>query len=204
VGPKEGREPGVREIEKSKGAPFWKKLTALGIRHVGEKTAQLLSKKFKNIEELIRAPFQELSSIPGIGPTTATSIKNFFSTPQNLKMVEELKKAGFKFERTLDEDAEEKGGKPLEGQSVVFTGELGHFKRKEAQKLVELLGAKATGSVSGKTSFVVVGENPGSKLEKAKKLGVKTLNEQEFIELLKKHASENPEVEKALREKGLL
>ena len=194
----------VKEIEKSKGAPFWKKLTALGIRHVGEKTAQLLAQRFKNVEELIEAPFEELSSIPGVGPTTATSIKNFFKTPQNLKMIEELQREGFKFERTPEEEAEERGGKPLEGQSVVFTGELSHFKRKEAQRLVELLGAKATGSVSKKTSFVVVGENPGSKYEKAKKLGVKTLNEEEFVELLKKYAGENPEVEKLLKEKGLL
>jgi len=194
----------VEQIEKSKEAPFWKKLTALGIRHVGEKTAQLLAQRFKNIKELMEAPFEELSSIPGIGPTTATSIRNFFSAQQNVEMIKSLEEAGFKFERAPEEEVKEGAPKPLEGESVVFTGELKHFKRKEAQRLVELLGANPTGSVSKKTSFVVVGQSPGSKLEKAKKLGVKTITEEEFIELLKKYAKESPEVEKALKEKGLI
>ena len=194
----------LSQIEKSKSAPFWKKLTALGIRHVGEKTAQLLAKRFKNIEELMNADFTELASIPGIGPITATSIQNFFKAEQNVEMIKKLQEAGFKFERTQEEEQEEKLPKPLEGQRIVFTGELEHFTRKEAQHVVELLGANPTNSVTKKTSFVVVGENPGSKFQKAQKLGIKMLNEKEFIELLKRYADQNPEVKKILKEKGLL
>ena len=194
----------LEQIEKSKGAPFWKKLTALGIRHVGEKTAQLLARRFKNIKELMEADFTTLAQIPGIGPITATSIKNFFKAEQNLEMIKRLEEAGFKFERTPEEELEQELPKPLEGQNVVFTGELEHFTRKEAQHLVELLGANPTNSVTRKTSFVVVGKNPGSKFQRAQKLGVKMINEEEFIELLKKYASLNPEVKRVLESKGLL
>ena len=194
----------LNQIEKSKSAPFWKKLTALGIRHVGEKTALLLAKKFRNIEELINAGFEELASIPGIGPITATSIKNFFKAKQNLEMIKRLEEAGFKFERTEEEEKEQELPKPLSGQNVVFTGELDHFTRKEAQHVVELLGGNPTNSVTRKTSFVVVGKNPGSKYAKAQKFGIKMLNEQEFIEMLKEFARENPEVRKILENKGLI
>ncbi len=194
----------LNQIEKSKSAPFWKKLTALGIRHVGEKTALLLAKKFRNIEELMNAGFEELASIPGIGPITATSIKNFFKAEQNLEMIKRLEEAGFKFERTEEEEREQELPKPLAGQNVVFTGELDHFTRKEAQHIVELLGGNPTNSVTRKTSFVVVGKNPGSKYARAQKLGIKMLNEQEFIDMLKEFAKENPEVRKILEEKGLL
>ena len=194
----------IRQIEKSKGAPFWKKLTALGIRHVGEKTAQLLAERFKNIRELKNAPFQELSQIQGIGSITATSIKNFFKAKQNLETIERLEGAGFVFSRTEEEEKERRLPAPLEGKRVVFTGELEHFTRKEAQKLVELLGASPTNSVTRKTSFVVVGENPGSKLRKAKELGVKTMDEEEFLKLIRDLGKNNNAVEKALREKGLL
>ena len=194
----------LTQIEKSKSAPFWKKLTALGIRHVGEKTAQLLAKKFRNIEELMNAGFEELASIPGIGPITATSIKNFFKAEQNLEMIRKLEEAGFRFERTEEEEKERELPKPLSGQNIVFTGELDHFTRKEAQHIVELLGGNPTNSVTRKTSFVVVGKNPGSKYTKAQKLGIKMLNEEEFIKLLKEFAKENPEVRKILTEKGLL
>ncbi len=194
----------LEQIEKSKGAPFWKKLTALGIRHVGEKTAQLLAKRFKNIQELMDADFTTLASIPGIGPITATSIKNFFKAEQNLEMIKRLEEAGFKFERTPEEEAEQELPKPLAGQNIVFTGELEHFTRKEAQHIIELLGGNPTNSVTRKTSFVVVGKNPGSKYQKAQKLGIRMIDEEEFIKMLKEFAQENPEVRKILREKGLL
>ncbi len=193
----------LSQIEKSKSAEFYKKLTALGIRHVGEKTAMLLAKRFKNLDELMKAPFEELASISGIGSITATSIKNFFKAEKNVEMIEKLKKVGFTFERTAEEEEEGELPKPLAGQNVVFTGELEHFKRKEAQKIVELLGGNPTNSVTRKTSFVVVGENPGSKLARAEKLGIKRMNEQEFIEFIKPFAKENPEVAKILKEKGI-
>ncbi|SNR76161.1 NAD-dependent DNA ligase LigA [Desulfurobacterium atlanticum] len=193
----------LSQIEKSKNAEFYKKLTALGIRHVGEKTAMLLAKKFKNLDELMNAPFEELANIPGIGPITATSIKNFFKAEKNVEMINKLKEVGFKFERTEEEEKEEELPKPLEGQNVVFTGELEHFTRKEAQKIIELLGGNPTNSVTKRTSFVVVGENPGSKLARAEKLGIKRMNEQEFIDFIKQFAEQNPEVKKILEEKGI-
>ncbi len=193
----------LNQIEKSKGAPFWKKLTALGIRHVGEKTAQLLAKKFANIDELVNSRFEELSSIPGIGPITATSIKNFFKAEQNLEMIKKLEEAGFRFERTEEEERERELPKPLAGQNVVFTGELEHFTRKEAQHLIELLGGNPTNSVTRRTSFVVVGKNPGSKLQKAQKLGIKTITEPQFLSLLKEFSADNPELRKILEEKGI-
>ena len=194
----------LKEIEKSKGAPFWKKITALGIRHVGEKTAQLLAKKFKDIEELKEATFIELAGIPGIGPVTATSIKNFFSAEQNVEMIRKLEEAGFTFRRTEEEEREEELPKPLEGQRVVFTGELEHFTRKEAQRIIEILGGNPTNSVTKKTSFVVVGKNPGSKYQKAQKLGIKMIGEEEFIEMLKNFADRNDELREILKGKGLL
>ena len=193
----------VRQIEKSKGAEFFKKLAALGIRHVGEKTAMLLADRFRNIKELMNAPFEKLSSIPGIGPITATSIENFFRAKQNLKMIEELEKAGFRFERTKEEEKEKELPKPLEGQNVVFTGELDHFKRKEAQEIVEMLGGNPTNSVTRRTSFVVVGKNPGSKFARAKKLGIRMINEKEFIDMLVGFSKDNPELLRILREKGV-
>ena len=194
----------LNQIEKSKGAPLYKKITALGIRHVGEKTAQLLAKRFKNLKELMEADFTELASIPGIGPITATSIKNFFKAQQNIEMIKNLEKAGFKFERTEEEEKEEELPKPLKGQNVVFTGELENFKRKEAQHIIELLGGNPTNSVTKKTSFVVVGENPGSKFAKAQKLGIKIIDEKEFIAMLKEFAKSNGEVARILKEKGIL
>ncbi len=194
----------LNQIEKSKSAPFWKKLTALGIRHVGEKTAMLLAKRFRSISELMEASFSELASIPGIGPITATSVKNFFKAEQNVEMIEKLEQAGFKFERTEEEEKEQELPKPLEGQNVVFTGELDSFTRKEAQHLIELLGGNPTNSVTRKTSFVVVGKNPGSKLAKAQKLGIKMLNEEEFLAMLRKFARDNVEVRRLLEEKGIL
>ena len=119
-------------------------------------------------------------------------------------MIKRLEEAGFRFERTEEEEREQELPKPLAGQNVVFTGELDHFTRKEAQHIVELLGGNPTNSVTRKTSFVVVGKNPGSKYARAQKLGVKMINEQEFIEMLKEFAKENPEVRKILEEKELL
>ncbi len=194
----------LEQIEKSKGAPFWKKLTALGIRHVGEKTAQLLAKRFRNLEELKSVSFTELASIPGIGPVTATSIKNFFKAEQNLEMIKKLEEAGFKFERTEEEEREQELPKPLAGQNVVFTGELDNFTRREAQHIVELLGGNPTNSVTRRTSFVVVGKNPGSKYQRAQKLGIKMINEEEFINMLKEFSKVNLEVRKILEEKGLI
>jgi DNA ligase (NAD+) len=190
----------LTQIENSKKAPFWKKLTALGIRHVGEKTAQLLAEKFSNIQELMKAPFAYISAIPGIGPITATSIKNFFKAEQNLKMIESLEKAGFKFEKEKEVQV---GERPLVGKSIVFTGELDHFTRKEAQNIVKLLGGNPTNSVSKRTYFVVVGKNPGSKFQKAKQLNVKTINEEEFINLLKEFSQKSPELAKILAQKGI-
>lgn len=170
------------EIEKSKKAPFYKKLTALGIPYVGEKTAKILASKFNSLEEIIKTPLVLLSNIPGIGPITARSIKNFLNTKENLETIKELENLGFLFKKV--EEKKEKISDVLSNLSFVFTGELSSLKRKEAQKLIEALGAKALSNVSRSTSFLVVGENPGSKLEKAKNYGIKILSEEEFFKFL--------------------
>ena len=193
----------LRNIELSKYRPFYKKLTALGIRHVGEKTSMLLAKRFKDIESLKSATFDRLASIPGVGPVTATSIENFFKAKQNLEMIEKLEKAGFKLERTKEEEEEIKLPKPLKGKNIVFTGELKHFTRKEAQTLVELLGANATNSVTHKTYLVVVGKDPGSKFIKARKFNIKMFNEDEFINFIKSKAKGNSEAIEFLGKRGI-
>ncbi|HIP93137.1 MAG TPA: DNA ligase (NAD(+)) LigA, partial [Desulfurobacteriaceae bacterium] len=170
------------EIEKSKKAPFYKKLTALGIPYVGEKTAKILASKFNSLEEIIKTPLVLLSNIPGIGPITARSIKNFLNTKENLETIKELENLGFLFKKV--EEKKEKISDVLSNLSFVFTGELSSLKRKEAQKLIEALGGKALSNVSRSTSFLVVGENPGSKLEKAKNYGIKILSEEEFFKFL--------------------
>ncbi len=177
------------EVEKSKKAPFYKKLTALGIPHVGEKTAKILASKFKSLEDIIKTPLIILSNIPGIGPITAKSIKNFLNTKENLETIRELENLGFSFKK--EEEKKEKFLNVLSNLSFVFTGELSFLKRKEAQKLVELLGGRAPSTISRSTSYLIVGENPGSKLEKAKNYGVKILSEEEFFKFLEEKTGKN-------------
>jgi DNA ligase (NAD+) len=174
----------IRNIQNSKNRPLANLIYALGIFQVGKHTAELLTKKYHSLDELMQASEEELSQIEGIGPITAKSIKDFFASEQNRKVIEKLKKAGVKTEEEVKETNE---NLPLANEKIVFTGALKSMSRSKAQELVRELGAETPDTVSRKTTLVVVGEDPGSKYEKAQKLGIKTINEEEFLELLRRY-----------------
>ncbi len=169
-------------IEKSKHTTLPRFLFALGIRHVGEVTAQLLAKHFKTLDAVMKASVQELEAIQGIGPEVANSIYQWFRDEKNKELIKKLLEAGI----TIEPVETEEKTLPLEGKSFVFTGSLKSMKRAEAKKLVVSLGGQVQSTVGKHTDFVVVGENPGSKLQKAKQLGIKTITEEEFLEMVGK------------------
>jgi DNA ligase (NAD+) len=171
----------LNSIENSKKQPFHRVLYALGIRYVGSETAKLLADAFGSIDKLMNASVEQISSVYGIGPRIAESVYKFFHDERNLELIKRLKEAGLNFEVK----PEEKAKKKLAGKTFVFTGTLKNFTREEAKEKVEELGGKVSNSVSRKTDYVVVGENPGSKYDKARQLGVKTITEEEFLELIK-------------------
>lgn len=170
----------LSSIEESKKRPFEKVLFALGIRFVGAGAAQKLARHFKNIDNLIEASAEEIEEVHEIGPSISASVKKFFSTSDNLEIVKRLKKAGLQFKIKDDGQSSE----ALKGFTFVLTGTLEKFTRDEAKDMILKQGGKVTGSVSKNTSYLVVGENPGSKLDKAEKLGVKILGEDEFLSLI--------------------
>ena len=172
----------IDQIEKAKETTLSRFLYALGIPGVGEHTAKILAREFGSLEELMKADSLRLLQIEGIGPETAQSIVKFFSEKRNREVIEKMLKSGF----GIKSEARKVKESPLMGKTVVFTGALKTMTRDEAKALVEELGGKASNSVSRKTDFVVVGENPGSKYQKALALGVKILTEEEFLKLVGK------------------
>jgi len=168
-------------IQKSKKTSLGKFIYALGIRHVGEAMAQMLAEKFKSLDKLMNASMTDLLSIPGIGYEVAKSIVDFFKNEENLKMIQRMLSAGLIF---VEEEKKEEKPKILEGLTFVFTGALKSMTRDEAKRKVIGLGGKIADSVSRNVSYVVVGEKPGSKYQKALQLGVKTINEEEFLKLI--------------------
>ncbi|RLC39631.1 MAG: NAD-dependent DNA ligase LigA [Candidatus Nealsonbacteria bacterium] len=172
----------IQAIQSKKEISLARFIYALGIPGVGEETAQDLAEYFGSLDKLKKATLEELLAIKDIGPETANSIYSFFREKRNLLLLKRLLKAGVK----IISPPKTKISKTLEGKTFVFTGGLKRFTREEAKEKVRQLGGEVSESVSKKTDFVVVGENPGSKLQKAKKLGVKTISEEEFLELLKK------------------
>jgi DNA ligase (NAD+) len=171
----------LSSIEKSKERQFDKVLFAIGIRHVGDRTARILAKKFKNVDNLINASQEEINNVHEIGPKIAESVYNFFHKKPNLQLIEKLKKAGLKFETEGGGTSSNK----FEGLTFVLTGTLEKYKREEAGAIIENLGGKVSSSVSKKTSYVLAGAEAGSKLDKAKELGVKVIDEKEFEKLIK-------------------
>jgi DNA ligase (NAD+) len=167
-------------IEEKKSPGLDRFLYALGIRRVGQHVAAVLAREFGSLEALRKASLEDLRKVPEIGPEIAQSVRHFFGERENLKVLEALREAGVKVRGA---PRKEKGARPLEGKTFVFTGELEGYSRSEAKRLVESLGGRATSSVSGETDYVVVGESPGSKLEEARKKGVKTIGEKEFRKL---------------------
>lgn len=171
----------VDSINASKENDLYRLITALGIRHVGVKAAKILAKKFDNIEKLAKASSMELSEIEDVGPIVANSIKEFFMQEQTKDLISRLKKAGVNTERIKEDEEDER----FYGKTFVLTGTLENYSREEASNIIEKFGGKTSSSVSKKTSYVLAGEEAGSKLEKAQKLGVTILTEQEFIDMIK-------------------
>ena len=173
----------LNAIEESKNRSLARFIYALGIPNVGEHVARLLAKKFGSLENIMKASREDLLSIYEIGPEIAENVVAFFREKHNLDEIEKMRQAGVK--ATTAVEKKEEGG-PLHGKTFVFTGALQNFSRDEAKAIVEELGGRASSSVSKSTDYVVVGENPGSKYEKAKKLGVKIITEEEFVEMIGK------------------
>jgi DNA ligase (NAD+) len=147
---------------------------------VGEHLSNLLANHFGSLQALMDSAEEELKSIREVGPQVAASIRNFFDNPQNREVINKILAAGVTFE-----EKEIQGPKLLLGKTFVLTGRLEELTREQAKARIEALGGKVSGSVSSKTHFVLAGEDPGSKLEKAKELKVTVLTEQEFLELIK-------------------
>ena len=166
------------EIGASKKLPLERVIYGLGIRMVGERTAQFLAEHFGSMEALEQASVEELQNVDEVGPRIAESIVEFFSISANRKMVERLGEAGLAFKGKKRER-----GTKLAGKTFVLTGTLARYTRDEAKKMIEDAGGKVTGSVSKKTDYVVAGADAGSKLDKAKELGVAVINEEEMVRL---------------------
>lgn len=173
----------LNAIEKSKQKPLSRLLYALGIRHVGEKAAEVLAERFGSLDKLMKASEFELQQIPEVGPVMAKSIKEFFSNKFTQEIISDLKKVGVNM---IQPKVEKKGPQVFAGMTVVFTGELESMTRSQAEELVKKYGGSTSSSVSKLTSLVVVGKNPGSKYDKAKQLGIKIINEEEFLKMLPK------------------
>ncbi len=171
----------IAAIAASRTRPLERLLFALGIRHVGEHVARLLVEAFGSMERLMNARAEELMQVHEIGPQVAESVTSFFAMPENVRVIERLRQAGV-------EMAPSRGvnGDLLAGQTFVLTGTLSSYTREEAEKLILALGGRPASSVSSKTSYVIAGEAAGSKLNKARALGIPVLTEAEFIEMIKK------------------
>jgi len=175
----------LNAIEQSKERPLARVIFALGIRHIGEETAEILASEFHSLDALANASRERLMSIPTIGPKIADSIIAFFRQEANRNIIRKLKEAGVRLE---EEAAAKPEALPLSGMEFVLTGTLAAFPRKEAEERIKALGGTTGSSVTKKTTYLVVGADPGSKLAKAQQLGTKILNEEEFLELLEKAA----------------
>ena len=186
----------LKEIEESKKNPLHRLITGLGIPHVGEKTAKVLAENFESLEELANASLERLMKIEGIGEEVARSIIEYFRNEKTKEIIEKLKKAGVNTKSSL------KRSKVLSGLKFVITGELENFTRKEIEEFIESLGGKVSSSVSTKTDYIIVGRNPGSKYEKAKRLGVKILSEDEFLKLVRERAEKLGEKIEIPKKKG--
>jgi len=170
----------IESISESRGRPFERVLFALGVRQVGLHAARLLASRFRSMKELREASEDELSEIPGIGPVIAQSVARFFRDEANMKVIDKLEKAGV----TMSADKTEGHRQPLEGKTFVLTGTLSEYTRDEAAGLIISLGGRVSSSVSRKTDYCLAGENPGSKMDTAKALGVDIISEEEFGKLI--------------------
>ena len=174
----------ISGIEESKNVPFERVVFALGIRFVGETSGKLLARHFKNIDALMNATLDELLEIDGIGEVMAKSIITYFHNEENMQIVERLRSYGLQM--ALSREQMENASDLLQGKSIVISGVFQHHSRDEYKMMIEQNGGKNVGSISGKTSFVLAGDNMGpSKLQKAEKLGIRIVSEDEFLEMIK-------------------
>ena len=174
----------VAEIDSSKARPLHRLLYALGIRHVGERAARILASSFGSIAALKAATQEALEAVPEIGPKTAAAIGTFFEQPRNRELIRQLAAAGVTLQASPEERVQAPPpSSPFAGKTVVLTGTLPGISRDDAKTRIESLGGRVSGTVSKKTDFVVAGDDPGSKLEKALALGVRVLNPGEFAQM---------------------
>ena len=171
----------VNSINASKENDLYRLITSLGIRRVGVKAAKILAKQFNTIDNLAEATVENLSQVEEIGPIVSNSIKEFFEQQQTKDLISRLKQAGVNTERQKDENEDDR----FAGKTFVLTGSLEKYSREEASNIIEKFGGKTSSSVSKKTSYVLAGEDAGSKLTKAQSLGVMILTEEQFIEMIK-------------------
>ena len=171
----------IDSIENSKQNDLYQLITALGIRHVGNKASKVLARKYRTIDNLAKASFEDLSAINDIGPIVANSIKEFFEQEQTLDLIKKLKEAGV----NMNSKEEEIQDNRFEGKTFVLTGSLENYTRGEASNIIEKFGGQTSGTVSKKTDYVLAGEDAGSKLTKAQNLGVTIISEKEFEDLIK-------------------
>ena len=171
----------IDSINASKENDLYRLITAFGIRHVGVKAAKILAKTYNNIDNLAEADVENLSQVEDIGPIVANSIREFFGQEQTKDLISRLKQAGVNTQRLKEDDEDER----FTGKTFVLTGSLENFSREEASNIIEKFGGKTSSSVSKKTSYVLAGEDAGSKLTKAQNLGVTIITEQEFADMIK-------------------
>jgi DNA ligase (NAD+) len=170
------------QIDASKRNDLARLVYALGIRHVGEKAASTLARHLRTMQVILDAPVERLQAVPDVGPVVAESIRSFALEPRNRAVMAKLAAAGVNMDSQAPPPGT--GGGPLAGQTFVLTGTLAAMSRDEAGAAIERLGGRVSGSVSRKTSCLVVGEDAGSKLEKARELGVRILTEDQFRQLI--------------------
>ena len=169
----------IDAIKESKTRPLWRLIAALGIRHIGGQSAQILAEHFGSLSALMSAGEEELAEINQIGPTMAKSIYEYFRDPENRSVIEQLLDAKVKPEQPKTRHSDK-----LAGKTIVVTGTLENLSRQQAEQAIKQAGGKSSGSVSKKTDFVLTGENPGSKLDKARKLGVEVIDEKQFLKMI--------------------
>lgn len=167
-------------IDASRTRPLWRLLTGLNIRHIGARTAQILADEFGTLDEVIAQSAEQLAAVPEIGPVIARSVHDYFQSKIGREIVADLRELGLNFGSPV----RKKAAGPLSGKTIVVTGTLQRFSRDEIKELIHDRGGKAAGSVSKQTDFVVAGEKAGSKLDKAKELGIRVLTEEEFVKMV--------------------
>ncbi|MDY4128416.1 NAD-dependent DNA ligase LigA, partial [Peptostreptococcus porci] len=179
----------MNAIEKSKANELWRLINGLGIKFVGVKGAKLLANRFSSMDEIINAKFEDLIEIDEFGEIMSDSVVKFFDEDRNLRTIEKLRDAGLNFDSNANKYSEV--AKIFEGMKIVLTGTLPSLKRNDAKEMIEARGGKATSSVSKSTTFVLAGEEAGSKLDKAVSLGIKVIDEDKFNEIINYESKED-------------